>query len=207
VLAQMRREVGAAGEWASKTITYATEYGFPYWYSLCSMIQGWLMSEHGQTKEGIDHLQKGLDRYRATGARLGLSWFLALLAEMHGKTGAVEEGLQALRQALAHMQETDERYYEAEVLRLNGDLLLQRDQSDVSSAEGCFRQAIEVARRQSARSWELRAATSLARLWATQNKIVEARDLLAAVYGWFSEGFDTPDLRDAKRLLDELSSA
>ncbi len=205
VLAQMRRDVDAVDEWASRTIAYATEYGFPYWSSLCSMTQGWLLSRQERPTEGIEQVRRGLDRYLATGARLGLSWFLALLAETYAATGQYDEGLQALGDAEAHVQATDERYYEAEVLRLKGELLIRRDASGSVPAEDCFQRAIAVARRQHAKSWELRAAMSLARLWSAQGRPQDAYDRLAAVHSWFSEGFDLPDMQDAKRLLDDLS--
>jgi predicted ATPase len=146
-----------------------------------------------------------LEAMRAEGAVVGLPMVLAMLAEAHGKAGQTEEGLALLDEAQGLVAKTREREYEAEVHRLEGDLLLARSPSDEAQAQASFREALEVARRQSAKSWELRAATSLARLWQRQGKRDEARDLLAPVYAWFTEGFDTKDLRDAKALLEELA--
>ena len=130
--------------------------------------------------------------------------FLALLAETYGKMGQVEAGLHTLAEALAATDEREQRDMEAELHCLKGDLLLQQTAPDASQAETCFHQALDIARNQQAKSLELRAATSLARLWQSQDKRQEAYDLLAPVYGWFTEGFDTADLQEAKALLSEL---
>ena len=128
---------------------------------------------------------------------------LCTLAEAQAKAGQPEEGLDTLDEALALVEQTDERHWEAELHRVQGELLLM--QGDDAEAEASLHKAIEVARGQSAKSWELRATTSLARLWQEQGRIDEARQMLAEIYGWFTEGFDTPDLQEAKALLDELS--
>jgi predicted ATPase len=142
---------------------------------------------------------------RAIGSVLELPWYLALLAGAYGIVGQTAEGLDAIAEALAQVASTNERFYEAEIYRVKGELLLQHGGPDgAAGAEACFRQALDIARLQSARSWELRAATSLARLWRDQGKRTQARDLLAPIYDWFTEGFDTADLKDAKALLDEL---
>ncbi|MCZ6874101.1 MAG: hypothetical protein O7G88_11340, partial [bacterium] len=132
--------------------------------------------------------------------------FLGLLAEAYGEGGHPDEGLTALAEALAVMDTAQMHFYAAELSRLKGALLLRQAVSDVSQAEACFRQALDIARSQQAKSWDLRAATSLARLWQQQDKRQDAYDLLAPVYGWFTEGFDTADLQEAKTLLDELGS-
>ncbi len=124
---------------------------------------------------------------------------------MRGKVGQAEEGLRVLTEALDLVDKTSERWWEAELYRLKGELLLQQSQTQHGEAEDCFQQAITIAQRQAAKSWELRAATSLARLWQGQGKTKEAHDLLAPVYNWFTEGFDTADLKDAKALLEELA--
>ncbi len=126
------------------------------------------------------------------------------MAEAYGQGGQAEEGLTSVDEGLAFVERTDERFYEAELNRLQGELLLQQSRAQQSEAESCFRKAIEIAQKQEAKSWELRAATSLARLWQGQGKQAEARELLAPVYEWFTEGFDTADLKDAKALLDAL---
>ena len=137
------------------------------------------------------------------------SHFLALLAEAYGQSGQAEDGLRAVAEGLAFVERTEERVYAAELYRLKGELTLQKFKVQRSEfkgekeAEACFRQAIDIAGKQQTKSWELRAATSLARLWQQQGKTAEARELLAPVYGWFTEGFDTADLKDAQSLLDE----
>ena len=132
--------------------------------------------------------------------------FLPGWARRMGRVGQAEEGLRLLAEALAHVDHTGERYYEAEVYRLKGELLLRQAVPDAPQAEACFQQALAVARRQQAKSWELRAAMSLSRLWQQQGKRAEARELLAPIYSWFTEGFDTPDLQEAKALLEELGT-
>ena len=152
-------------------------------------------------------MRQGLAAYRATGAELFRPYFLALLAEACEEEGQAEEELTVLAEALATMDETEECWWEAELHRLKGELSLQSRQvrSPQSEAEECFLQAIEVARKQQAKSLELRATMSLARLWRQQGKKEEARRMLAEIYGWFTEGFDTADLQEAKALLEELS--
>ncbi len=152
-------------------------------------------------------MHQGLEVYRGTGAILETTLWLARIAEAHGKTGAYGEGLRLMTEALADTELRDERFCQAELHRLTGKFLLTQESTGdgAEEAEASFRDAIEVASSQNAKSWELRAATSLARLWQSQDKTTEARDLLAPVYGWFTEGFDTADLKDAKALLDELS--
>jgi predicted ATPase len=152
-------------------------------------------------------LQQGIAAFRATGAELLGSYFLALLAEAHGKVGQTEEGLTVLAEALTIANKTGERFYEAELYRLKGELLLAQEgpKGKTEEVETCFLKAIAVARHQQAKSLELRAATSLARLWQRQGKQKEAHELLSVIYGWFTDGFDTKDLQDAKVLLGELS--
>ena len=128
-----------------------------------------------------------------------------LLAQAYGAAGKVKEGLFQLEEALAFTARTGERFCEAELYRSKGELLLQQSQANTSETEVCFHKAMEVAQKQEAKSWKLRAATSLARLWQQQGKKEEARDLLAPVYNWFTEGFDTQDLKDAKALLEQLA--
>ena len=140
------------------------------------------------------------------GTGVQLPNFLALLAETYGKEERAEEGLAVLAEALATVNKTEERWYDAELYRLKGELMLQAEYHDAGTeAEQCFQQALVIARRQSAKSWELRASTSLARLWQQQGKRDEARQMLAEIYGWFTEGFDTKDLQEAKALLAELT--
>jgi len=171
------------------------------------MLRGWALAQQGQTKEGIEQITQGLRAYRATGAEINRSYFLALLAETYGTMEQPEAGLTVLTEALTVMDKTGERWYESDIHRLRGELILKQGTPDAlqAEAESCFHQALDIARNQQAKSFELRAATSLARLWQQQGKRREAHDLLAPVYGWFTEGFDTADLQEAKALLDELA--
>src|SRR5262249_23025848 len=147
----------------------------------------------------------GLDAYRATGAAFQRPHFLSMLAEVYRSLGQPEAGLTALSEALTLVEKTGERYYAAELYRLRGELLLQQAAPEVSHAETCFQQALDMARRQQAKSLELRTAMSLSRLWHQQGKRDEVHELLASVYSWFTEGFDTADLQEAKALLDTLA--
>src|SRR5207249_4548193 len=171
------------------------------------------MAVQEHSPEGLAQIRQGLDMYRSTGAEAQRPYLLTLLAEASGLLGQPEGGLAALDEALTLMEQTGERYYEAELHRQRGELLLlraaeshpaqgSREQHD---AETCFQQALDVSRRQEAKSLELRAAMSLSRLWQRQGKRIEARELLAPVYGWFTEGFDTADLQEAKALLEALT--
>ena len=185
-------------------MTLTNEQGFVYWSALGMIAEGWMLAAQGATAAGIARIRQGLAAHCATGAALYTSAQLGILAEVHGKAGEPEEGLRVLAEALALVDRSKEAYSAAELQRLKGELLLQRNRADEPAAEAAYRTAIKIAQAQQARSWELRAATSLARLWRDQGKRAQAHDLLAPVYGWFTEGFDTADLKDAKALLDEL---
>ena len=208
VLHQLRREGHLARERAEALITLSTEQGILFWGAIGTIQCGWARAEQGQIEEGITQIRQGLIAYQATGAELWRPYFLALLAEAYGKVGQAEEGLTALAEALTVADKTGERFYEAELYRLKGELTLQSNsqspESPTREAEECFLKAIDIARGQSAKSLELRAVMSLSRLWQPQGKREEARQMLAEIYGWFTEGFDTADLKDAKALLDEL---
>jgi predicted ATPase len=167
-------------------------------------MRGWCLGGAGKPAEGIPLLIKGLAVWRDTGARVLMPFFLTTLAEAYGMAAQPQDGLDRLAEAAALVEITQERWAEAEMHRLRGTLLLALNQ--LVAAEDCYHQALAVARRQTAKLWELRAATSLARLWRDQGKRSEARDLLAPIYGWFTEGFDTPDLEEAKALLEELTA-
>jgi predicted ATPase len=205
VFHQLRREVCCTQERAEAAINLATEQGFPSWMAFGSILRGWVLAHQGQATEGITQITQGLRDYRATGAEAIRPYFLALLAEAYGTRGQPETGLTMLTEALVLVDTTGERWYEPELYRLKGALLLQQSSDNQAEAESCFAQAIAIAQSQQAKSLELRAATSLARLWQSQGKRREAHDLLAPVYNWFTEGFDTADLKDAKVLLDELA--
>jgi predicted ATPase len=202
---QCRREGAAAQGRAEAALALMTEQGFGHLLGTATCVRGWALAAQGQGEEGMAQMHQGLAAERGTGSVLGRSLFLAMLAEAYGAGGQAEEGLRLLAEALAHVDHTGERFWEAEVYRLKGELLLLRVVPDVLQAETCFRQALDIARRQQAKSWELRAAMSLARLWQQQRKSAEAHALLAPVYGWFTEGFDTADLQEAKALLEALA--
>jgi predicted ATPase len=202
---QFRREMRAAQERAEAAISLTQEQGFPFGMAFGAMLRGWALVQQGQTQEGIEQITQGLMTYRATGPELLRPYFLALLAEAHGTTGEPEAGLTVLAEALALVDTTGERVWEPELYRLKGELLLHQSLDNQAEAESCFYHAIHIAQSQQVKSWELRAATSLARLWQQQGKRQEAYELLAPVYGWFTEGFDTADLQEAKALLDALA--
>ena len=159
----------------------------------------------GQDEVGMAQFRQGLASWRATGAVVNVPFFCTLLAEVSDHIGHMEDGLQVLAEAHTLMEQHDERWWEAEVYRLRGVLLLRQTMPQLEEAEAYFQQALDVARRQEAKALELRAATSLARLWQQQGKRAAARALLAPIYAWFTEGFDTADLQDAKALLDDLA--
>jgi len=198
-----RRDLQPARALAEASVTLASEHDFQFFLAQAIMQRGRVLAEQGRIEEGIAQLRQGLATWETAGTRYRRPTFLAWLAEAYGKAGQPEEGLSVLAEALAQVEQTGERYYEAELRRLEGELLLM--QGDDAEAEASFRRAIEVAQRQQAKSWELRATVSLARLWQKQGRTDEARRMLAQIYGWFTEGFDTLDLKEAKALLEELS--
>jgi predicted ATPase len=206
-LHQFRREQQAAQERAEALLALATEQGFAQQVALATIVRGWALAAQGQGTEGTAQMRQGLTAHRATGAEQSRPYNLALLAEAYGSIGQPAKGLHLLAEALTTVDCTGERGWEAELYRLKGELLLAQagESQRVQEAEACFQQALDVARRQQAKSWELRAAMSLSRLWQQQGKRAEARELLAPIYSWFTEGFDTPDLQEAKALLDELA--
>ena len=211
MLHQFRGEGLAAQDRAEVFIALSTEQGFPFTLAEGTILRGWALAQQGQEVEGLRQLREGLADRQAMGAEVFQSYLLALLAETYGKGRQVEEGLSTVTEALVFVERTEERYYEAELYRLQGELTLQESKVEShrsqveEEAEECFQKAIDVARHQQAKSWELRAATSLARLWQQQGQQEEARALLAPVHNWFTEGFDTADLKDAKALLEELA--
>jgi predicted ATPase len=199
---QVRGDLDQTREWVERTLAYSVERGFPYWTALARILQSWNRGVQGPDAEAIEHIRRSLERYEATGARLGQSWFLALLGEVYGRIGDAAEGLAALAKAENLITETGEGYYEAEIHRLVGDLRLQQGgPAAASAAEVSYRRAIEVSRRQGARGWELRAATSLARMWRSYGRAAEGRELLRPVHASFTEGLETRDLRAARELL------
>ena len=213
ILCQLRRDTLATRAQAGEEITVATTQNFALAQASGRIMAGWAISVQEHSPEGLVQIRQGLDLYRLTGAEYQRPHYLTLLAEASGRLGQPEEGLTALDEALTVMEQTGERYYEAELHRQRGELLLlgitQRPPSQDSrvqhEAEACFEQALTVSQHQRAKSLELRAAMSLARLWQRQGQGAQAHALLAPIYGWFTEGFDTADLQDAKALLKDLA--
>ena len=189
---------------AEAALALATAYGFARVAAQGTLFRGRALAAQGQHREGLTQMQQGLAAHRATGTVIGLPFWLAQLAEAYGQAGQVEAGVPLLVDALAVVDKTGVRASAAELHRLRGALLLQQPVPETQAAAACFQQALTVARRQQAKAWELRAATSLARLWQQQGKRAAAYALLAPIYGWFTEGLDTADLQEAKALLEEL---
>ncbi len=213
VVQQMCRQVQAAQESVEAAIVICSKHGFPFFLGIRTVIRGWALAHRGKEEEGIAQILRGLEIYRTTGSGINEPQLLIPLAEAYGLSGLAVEGLRALEKAVAAVEKTGERRDEAEVHRLKGVLTLRSKASESkvqsqsqsqSRAEEQFRKAIEVARRQSSKSWELRATTSLARLLRDTGRHDEARTMLAEIYNWFTEGFDTADLKDAKAPLAEL---
>jgi predicted ATPase len=187
---------------ADEVIAVSGEKGFPLWLAVGNIMRGWCLGAAGQPTKGIPLLLRGVGGFRTIGAKVMMPFFLTTLAELYGISGQPEEGLTGLAEAAKLVESTQERWTDAEMHRVRGVLLASLREE--VGAQTSFRQAIDVAQNQNAKFWELRAALDLARLWRDQGKRTEARDLLAPVYNWFTEGFDTPVLQDAKALLDQL---
>jgi predicted ATPase/class 3 adenylate cyclase len=200
-LHQYRGEIPAMRERIETAIALASEHAYIQQWAWGMMLRGWAVTDRA---EGITQMRQGLDTLFAIGTMAWRPYFLALFAEVHAALGRLVEGLEILDEALRLVETTGERLHEAELYRLKGELLLQDSPAQQEEAEENFHQALDVARRQEAKSLELRAAMSLSRLWQRQGKRKEAHDLLAPIYGWFTEGFDTADLQEAKALLEEL---
>jgi predicted ATPase len=190
-LHQYRREAQRAEEQAAAVVALTTEHDFPLWCAMGTWLYGWALAEQEQVEEGLRQICQAVTAWRATGAALIMPTYLATLAEVYGKAGQWEAAQRVLREALALVEDTGERCWEAELYRHQGELLRRQTVPDESQAEACFQQALAIARRQQAKSFELRTAMSLVRLWQQQGKCIEARELLMPIYGWFTEGFDT----------------
>jgi predicted ATPase len=191
----------ALGAWVDQLVAVTTEQGLPHWRSQGTIFRGWVKVKNGDIAEGISLLRSGSAAYRATGAEVWMPYHIAGLAGACEIAGQTEEAATLLDDALQIVERTGECWFAAELNRLKGQLLRRRHSE---AAEEFYCKALSIAVEQEAKLWELRAAVSLARLRRDQGHHAEARDLLAPVYGWFTEGFDTPDLKEAKALLDEL---
>ncbi len=199
-------EVRAAQETAEGLIALSAERGLTDYLARATTLRGWAIAEQGRNEAGIALIQEGLAASRATGTELYRPYFLCLLAEACMETGRLDDGLSASTEALPAADEHENRVYEAEMHRLKGELLLMQDDSSTAEAQNCFHRAVEIVRKQSAKSPGLRATLSLARLLVKQGRRDEARAMLAEIYCWFTEGFDTADLKDAHALPNELSA-
>jgi predicted ATPase len=193
----------ALSERADELVAVAVEQGVPWWHTVGTVYRGWVKVNNGSVAEGISLMLSGLTAYRATGAQMWIPYHIALRARACEIAGQTEESLVLLDDALQLSQRTGERWFAAELYRHKGRLLLRQGQS--KTAEELYCKALCIAREQEAKLWELRAAVSLAQLFCDQGQCSEACDLLAPIYGWFTEGFDTPDLKEAKTVLDELA--
>ena len=204
LLATSREDVRTMQAWCEEMTKIATDNGMPLWPMFADLFRGWTMAKHGQQESGIQQIRQALSSLQTIGF-FAFTQFVGayLLADAYGQAHQEEQGLAVLAPVLTEADTTREHAWEAILYWLKGDLLSR--QSQEPQAEACFRKAIDIAQHQQAKSWELRAATSLARLWQGQGKVEEAREVLAPVYNWFTEGFDTADLKDAKALLDTLS--
>ena len=205
IAAVFARDVATVHAHGNDCEAIACEHGLPLWAGVGRILQGWADAQRGEATTGIARIRDGMAASEATGNRVFTPFYLTLLAEALALAGKIEEGLAALDDALATAAVSGERGWSAEIHRLCGELTGRLPQPDPAKAEVSFRTAIAIAREQGTRGYELRAATSLARLWGEQGRRSEARDLLAPLYASFTEGFDTADLKDAKRLLDELT--
>ena len=206
---QHRQEIQAAQQWAEEVLTLSNEQGFPFWAGWGAVLRCWARAAQGDPserpgREELEQARQGLTTLQAAGAELVQPYLLGTLAEAYGKVGQADEGLTVLTEALFLVDKNEERWWEAEIHRLRGVLLLRQPGTLQAETEAYFQRALDVARLQEAKSFELRAAMSLARLWQSHGKRSEAYELLAPIYNWFTEGFDTADLQEAKALLDEL---
>jgi predicted ATPase len=208
-----RGEADKARELADTLIAVAAEHGFAYHSGMGMAMLGRALVQQGQLEEGLVQFRRGWTEQQATGSRLNRPYHLAFLAETYGKMGQTNEGLFLVTEALAVVYSTQEAWWEAELHRLKGELLLAQEDVRLQAiglrekseeAERCFHKAIAIAQKQQAKSLELRAVMSLARLWQSQGKTADARLLLTEIYDWFTEGFDTKDLQEAQALLGEL---
>jgi predicted ATPase len=201
-----RGDYGAATAQSDETVAVADEKGTLLWKAFGRLNKGCVLALTGNASNAIGMITSGIAEWRSTGATLWLPLYLASLAEAYAALGHPDEAWRCIGEAMTAIETTNETWFEAEANRIAGEIALLSAEPDVTKAEASFERALSVARQQQAKSWELRASMSLARLWRDQGKVQQARELLAPVYGWFTEGFDTRDLKEAKALLEELAA-
>jgi predicted ATPase len=206
MVSQLRRDVPAVHGHPEAAVALATEQGFPLLVAWGASLHGWALAMQDEGEAGLGQVRQGIAAYRATGAAVLVPYFYTVLADVCAHLGHTEDGLQVLAEAHTLVEQHEERWWEAEIYRLRGVLLLRQPGTLQAEAETWLWRALDVARHQEAKSLELRAAMSLSRLWQQLGKRAEARELLAPIYGWFTEGFDTADLQEAKALLEALAS-
>jgi adenylate cyclase len=204
VLSAISRDWHSAREHGASLMIFTEQQRLALWHGWVKFYHSRALAEREPTEAVLAQMREALAEIDTTGTRRNLTFHLALLAEVHGRLGQGATALGVIDEALAQVEATDERWWEAEIHRVRGDLLLSLAAENALEAEACFERAIEIARRQSAKSLELRAATSLARLWQSKGRSDEAGALLTPIYGWITEGFDSADLKDAKALLDRI---
>jgi predicted ATPase/DNA-binding winged helix-turn-helix (wHTH) protein len=203
-LAQYRRDAAATQAYADTMMALGATHGLEHRVERGRLLRGWVLAMQGDVATGVVHIQQGLAAVQETGLNVYRPYWLSLLAEAYSQAEQPEAGLEILNEALVLVAETEERWWEAELYRLQGTLRLQLPSPDIPQVEACFQQALAVARSQQAKALELRAALHLSRLWQQQGKRTEAHQLLTDISGWFTEGFDTADLQDAKAFLEAL---
>ena len=186
-------------------IQVADETGAVQWNANGMMTRGWILALTGRPSDTVQMITSALMSWRSTGATYWVPLLLSYLARAYAELGQFDDTGRSIREATTTVETTNEKWFEAEVNRIAGEIALLSPEPDAAKAQSYFERALAVARQQQAKSWELRAAMSLARLWRDQGKVRQARELLAPVYGWFTEGFDTCDLKEAKALLEELN--
>jgi predicted ATPase len=196
----------AANAQTDEVISLADEKGALFWKAFGMMNRGWLLALTGKAPEAVRVITSGITAWRSTGAAAWMPLYLSYLARSYAELGQFDEAWHCIGEAITATETTQERWCEANVHRIAGEIALMARESDATKAESFFERALAIAREQQARSWELRAAVSMARLWRDQRKLHEAHELLAPVYGWFTEGLRTHDLKEAKALLDSLGS-
>ena len=195
----------AASAQADEVVALADEKSALFWKALGMMNQGWLLALNGKPSKAVPLITAGIAAYRSTGSTVWSPLYLSYLATAHAALGQFDDAWRCIGEAMTAVEATKEKWFEAEVHRIAGEIALMSPQPDAAKAQTYFERSLAVARQQQAKSWELRAAMSMARLWRDQGKPQQARELLAPVYGWFTEGFDTRDLKEAKALLEELA--